>query len=139
MNAKKSTKDQIVSPFHNYKKKGYKVELVGKETWEGTEVFKVKLTKSPVMVDGKEEENVEMFFFDIENFVPLASEQIFTSGPAKGATGQTVYSDYQEVDGKYIAFSQIDKFNGQVGLEMIVKTVEFNGEVDESIFKMPED
>lgn len=137
MNTKNEAKDEMTSPFFNYKDKGYKVELVGKDTWEGTEVYKIKLTKKPVMVDGKEEENVVIYYFDTENFVPIASEAVETSGPAKGATIQSIYSDYQEVDGVYVAFSQIDKFNGQVGLEMKVETVEFNTEVDDSIFKMP--
>lgn len=138
-NTKNEAKDEISGPFYKYKEKGYKIELIGKETWEGTEVFKIKLTKKPALVDGKEEENVEFFFFDTENFVPIASEVTYLAGPAAGANGQTVYSDYQEVDGRYIAFSQIDKFNGQVGLEMLVKKVEFNTEVDESIFNMPKD
>ena len=139
-NTKNEAKDEIVSPFFNYKDKGYKIELVGKDTKEGTDVFKVKLTKKPVMADGKETENVAIYFFEAENFVPLTSEEVIASGPAKGATAETVYSDYQEVkDGLIIAFSQIQKFNGQVGLEMLVKIVEFNVEVDEAIFKMPKD
>lgn len=138
-NVKNEAKDEITSAFYNYKEKGYKVELLGKETWEGTEAFKIKLTKKPSHVDGKEVENIEIFFFDTENFVPLASEAVINSGPAKGATAQTLYSDYQEVDGVYIAFSEINKFNGQVGIEMLVKTIEFNTEVDESIFVMPKE
>lgn len=138
-NTKSSAKDNMVSPFHKYKDKGYSIELLGKDTWEGSEVFKVKLTKSPVLVDGKEEENTDMFYFDTENFVPIASESQIKSGQAKGATALSLYSDYQEVDGKYMAFNMINKFNGNVGLEMIVKSVEFNTEVDESIFNMPED
>ena len=138
-NVKSEAKDEIVSPFYNYKDKGYKIELLGKEAWEGTEAFKVKLTKKPSLVDGKEVENVEIFFFDTENFVPLASETTINSGPAKGATAQTLYSDYQEVNGVYVAFSEINKFNGQVGIEMHVKTIELNTEVDESIFEMPKE
>ncbi|WP_422104505.1 outer membrane lipoprotein-sorting protein [Winogradskyella sp.] len=138
-NTKNGAKDEIVSPFFNYSDKGYKVELLGKDTWEGSEVYKVKLTMTPVLVDGKEEENTELFYFDTENYVPIASESKVTSGPAKGATAQTLYSDYQEVDGKYLAFTMTNKFNGNVGLVMNVQSVEFNADVDENIFKMPED
>ena len=138
-NVKNEAKDEIAGPFYDYKSKGYQIELLGKETWEGTETFKVKLTKKPSIVDGAEVENVEIYFFDTENFVPLAVESVINSGPAKGATGQTLFSDYQEVDGLYMAFSQINKFNGQTGLEMHIKAVEFNPEIDESIFSMPED
>ncbi len=139
LNTKNSAQDEIVSPFFNYADKGYKVELLGKETWEGSEIYKVKITMTPVLVDGKEEENTELFYFDTENYVPIASESKVTSGPAKGATAQTLYSDYQEVDGKYISFTMTNKFNGNVGLVMNVQSVEFNIDIDESIFKMPED
>lgn len=139
LNYKNEAEDVMPDAFANYKDKGYKVELIGKETWEGTEVFKIKLIKKPVLVDGKEEENVAIFFFDTENFVPLASESLVMSGPAKGASQQTVMSDYQEVNGLYLPFTTIEKFNGQVQLEMLYKTVEFNTEIDESIFVMPKE
>ncbi|WP_299520284.1 outer membrane lipoprotein-sorting protein [Winogradskyella sp.] len=138
-NTKNGCKDQIVSPFFNYADKGYKIEFLGKDTWEGSEVYKVKITMTPDLVDGKEEENTELYYFDIDNYVPIASESKVTSGQAKGATAQTLYSDYQEVDGKYISYTQTNKFNGNVALVMNVQSVEFNAEVDESIFKMPED
>ncbi|NRA91358.1 MAG: outer membrane lipoprotein-sorting protein [Psychroserpens sp.] len=138
-NVKNGAKDEIVSPFFNYKDKGYNIELLGQDTWEGSEVFKVKITRTPVLVDGKEEENSEIYFFDTENFVPIASEEKITSGPAKGAMAQSLYSDYQEVDGKFMAFTQVSKYNGNVGLQILMKEVSFNVEVDETIFQMPEE
>ena len=138
-NYKIDAKDNIPDAFMDYKEKGYAIELLGKESWEGTECFKIKLTKTPLMVDGKKEDNVEFYFFDIENSVPIAMESAVMSGPAKGATAVSLFSDYQEVDGLYMPFTRIDKFNGQVGLEMIFKSVSFNTEVDESIFKMPKE
>ena len=138
LNYKNGAKDNIPDAFFDYKKKGYKAEFLGKDTFEGSECFKIKLTKSPDMVDGKEEENVETYYFDTENYVPIAMESVITSGQDKGATAQVLFSDYQEVNGLYMPFSVINKFNGQVGLEMVMKTLEFNPEVDDSIFKMPE-
>ncbi|RLD28936.1 MAG: outer membrane lipoprotein-sorting protein [Bacteroidetes bacterium] len=137
INYKNEAKDNLTDAFFNYKAKGYSVELLGKEEWEGTECYKIKLTKTPVLVDGKEEENIDMYFFDTENYVPIAIESVIMSGPAKGATSQTLISDYQEVNGLYVAFSRIEKFNGQVSLELVFNVVEFNVALDESIFKMP--
>ncbi|MBT8266925.1 MAG: outer membrane lipoprotein-sorting protein [Bacteroidia bacterium] len=139
LNYKNEAKDQLPSAFFNYKEKGYQIELVGKETWEGTEVYKIKLIKKPVMVDGKEEENIDMYFFDTENFVPIAMETIVKFGPAKGINATTVMSDYQEVDGLIMPFSVIEKLNGNVSLEMLYKTIEFNSKVDETIFSMPKE
>ncbi|WP_400078829.1 outer membrane lipoprotein-sorting protein [Winogradskyella sp. R77965] len=138
LNMKSESKDNV-EIFLNYKEKGYSVDLLEKTTWEGTEVNKIKLTKTPMMVDGKEEENTEIYYFDTENNVPIASEAVVKSGPAKGATAQTIMTDYQEVDGLYLAHTLIEKFNGQTQLEMVYKTVEFNTEVDDSIFKMPKE
>ena len=139
LNYKNQAKDQIPDAFFNYKDKGYLLELVGKDSWEGTEVFKIKLIKKPVLVDGVEEENVDIYFFDTENFVPIASESVVKSGPAKGATSQTIMSDYQEVDGLYLPFTVIEKFNGQTNLEMLYKNVEFNAKINDSIFVMPKE
>ncbi len=138
-NTKNQAKDYLPDAFMNYKQKGYTVELLGKETYEGTECFKIKLTKTPVLVDGKEEENSETYYFDTENFVPIAMESIVKSGPGKGATVQMVFSDYQEINGLYVPFSQIQKFNGQIGLELTTKTIEFNTEINDNIFKIPEE
>lgn len=123
-------------PFLNYKEKGFKAELLGKETVDGTETFKVKLTKKPLMVDGKEVENVVFYFFDTENFVPIMVEQEVKYGPAKGVTSQTMFSDYQEVDGLYFAFSITEKAKGTPQSQAInITKVTLNPTVDEESFK----
>jgi len=139
LNYKNSAKDNIGDAFLNYKEKGYTVELLGKGEFEGAECFKVKLTKTPELVEGKEVDNIETYYFDTESFVPLGMETVMTSGPAKGTTAQSIFSNYQEIDGLYIVHSVINKYNGQTALEVTIKTVEFNVEVDDSIFKMPKE
>jgi outer membrane lipoprotein-sorting protein len=123
-------------PFLNYKEKGFKAELLGKETVDGTETFKVKLTKKPLMVDGKEVENVIFYFFDTENFVPIMVEQEVKYGPAKGVTSQTMFSDYQEVEGLYFAFSITEKAKGTPQSQAInITKVILNPSVDDAAFK----
>jgi len=82
-------------PFLNYKERGLKAELLGKETIDGTETFKVKLTKKPIKVDGKETENIVFYYFDAENFVPLMFEAEMKSGQMKGLVSVNKLSDYQ--------------------------------------------
>ena len=53
--------------FLKYKEKGYTAELQGSETIEGTDCFKVKLTKKPIKIDGQDVENASFYFFDKEN------------------------------------------------------------------------
>jgi len=138
LNYKNEAKDQFIDPFIDYKSKGYTIELLGVDTWESTEVHKIKLIKKPVIVDGKEEENSYIYYFDVESSVPIAYETVVKSGQAKGATEQITMSDYQEVDGLFMPFTVIEKYNGQTSLEMFYKKVEFNTDIDETIFIMPE-
>ncbi|MCB0401904.1 MAG: outer membrane lipoprotein-sorting protein [Flavobacteriales bacterium] len=125
--------------FLDYTKKGYTIELMGKETVEGTECFKVKLTKKPMLADGEEVENVNFYYFDTENFIPIVVEAEIKSGQMKGSISQTVYSDYQEVNGVYFPFSidQRLKDSGQ-GQPVVIEKVEVNPEIDEAMFKFVE-
>jgi hypothetical protein len=126
------------SPFLDYKKKGFKVELLGKETVDGSETFKIKLTKKPIKVDGKETENVEFHFFDTENFVPLVSEREIKSGQGKGMVAQSKLSDYQEVNGLMFPFTLTAGAKGQPGGQTIAFTaIEINPQVDASAFAFP--
>jgi len=125
--------------FLNYKEKGYTVELLGKETVEGTETFKIKVTKEPKVVDGKEVPSVSFVYFDDENFVPIVQEEEVMSGPAKGMTSSTKFSDYTEVDGLYFPFSINAGVKGQPqGQEVVIKNVELNPEIDSAAFAFPE-
>ena len=126
-------------PFFGYKQKGYKVEFLGKETIEGTETFKIKLTKNPIKVDGQPKDNVEYYFFDVENFVPLLAEAEINQGPAKGQIGQTKLSDYQEVGNLIIPFSMTQGIKGGNSQPITITNIEINPKIDESVFTFPTD
>ena len=131
-NMKKTMKD-FPSPFLNYKEKGFTVELLGDETIEGTETFKIKLTQDPIMVDGQEEPNVSYYYFEKENFVPIVVEGEIRQGPAKGQMSKSTMSDYEEVDGLYFPFSM-----SQGGQPITIKEIVLNPEIDMALFKFPE-
>lgn len=118
-------------PFYNYKNKGYKVELLGKETKEGTECFKIKLTKTPITVAGKKEDNVIFYYFDTENYVPIMTEAEVKEGPSKGQMSTSTMGDYQEVDGMFFPFTM-----NQGGQAMTVKSIVINPTVDVKVFEM---
>ncbi len=125
--------------FLNYKDKGYTVELIGKETIDGTETFKIKLIKEPVTVDGVEKDDISFYYFDTENFVPLAVESEIMSGQGKGQTSKTTMSDYQEANGLYFAFSTTQYINGNPLWTMNMDNVELNPAVEEGAFAFPEE
>ncbi|MFY7669814.1 outer membrane lipoprotein-sorting protein [Tenacibaculum sp. MEBiC06402] len=128
----KNELEQFPDPFLNYKEKGYTVELIGKETIDGTETFKIKLTKKPVLVNGELVPNITHYYFDTENFVPIVTESQVNQGPMKGQTVKSTLSDYQEVDGIYFPFSIGSQFQ-----TMEFKEIKLNPEVDATSFALP--
>ncbi|MDY8138320.1 outer membrane lipoprotein-sorting protein [Aquimarina sp. 2201CG5-10] len=131
-NMKKQTKD-FPDPFLNYKEKGYAVELIGKETIDGTETFKVKLTKDPITIDGQSQPNITHYYFDTENFVPIIMESQINEGPMKGQTIKSSISDYQEVNGVYFPFTIGNDFQ-----TMNFTEIKIDPEVDNTKFAFPE-
>ncbi len=129
---------EFPDPFLNYKALGYKVELVGKETVDGNETFKIKLTKKPIKVDGVPTDNITFYYFDAQDFVPLLIETEIKSGPAKGQISQIKYNDYQEVNGIVFPFSMSQGVKGGPAGSLIVSAYELNPKVDNAAFKYPE-
>lgn len=133
----KRTFAEFPDPFLNYKEKGFSVELMGTETVDGTETFKIKLVKTPVLVDGKEEENVSYYYFDKDNFVPIMVENTAKAGPMKGTTTMSYLSDYQEMNGLVFPLTTDVKFNGQSFQTVTLQKIEINPTVEDSVFSMP--
>ena len=133
------TKAQMDFPdvFYDYAEKGYSISLEGEETIEGTECFKIKLTKKPVMVEGKEEENFSYHFFDKETFVPIMQQDFGKVGPMKGMTTETYLSDYDEVGGVYFPHTIVTKIGGQTAADISVSKIEVNSDVEDAMFSFP--
>ncbi|MFD2165608.1 hypothetical protein ACFSJY_04965 [Thalassotalea euphylliae] len=122
----------------DYKAKGYTAELVGTETVEGADAYKIKLTQEPIKLEGKEVPNVSYHYFDADSMVLVMTETELHSGPMKGATQIMKFSDYQEVDSLYFPFAIMSEIKGQPGGSPItIKSVELNPSVDNAVFDFP--
>ena len=114
----------------NWKDKGYEVELLGEEPVEGTEAYKVKVTKP----NG----DTSIFYLDAEYYLEIKSEGKRT------VRGQEVeyeasMGDYKEVDGLMIPHSISSKAKGMPeGQTITIDKVELDVPIDDSIFAMPE-
>ena len=135
-NARRSAKE-FPNALVNYKDHGYKATLLGSEKVDGAECHKIKLEKKTALVDGKEVPNVEYFYIDKENNVPVMTETEINSGEMKGKIAQTKYSDYQEVSGVLIAFSNTSGIKDGQSQAMQFDKVEVNPQVDDSKFTLP--
>ena len=134
----KRSKGDFPDPFLDYKDKGYKAELLGKEAREGTECCKIKLTKTPKLVVGVEKDDIAFYYFDAENFVPLVVEQEIQSGQFKGQISRSTFSDYQEVDGMYFPFSISEGIKDMGSQAIVIDSIVLNPQVDENVFKFPD-
>jgi len=124
-------------PLLNYKEKGYQLELLGKEEKDGAETYKLKLTREPKTIDGKQVDDISFYFFDVDALIPLITESEVKSGPAKGKMGQSKLGDYQEVNGLYFPFSLTQGVKDGGGVAMIISKIELNPTIDDAEFNMP--
>jgi outer membrane lipoprotein-sorting protein len=115
-----------------YEEDGYEVELVGLETTEGTEAYKLKVTKK--------EKDVEYWYLDAEYFIPIMTE-VHRSFQGNETVVQVIISDYEEVDGLMMAHSfQTRREGGRGGpggQAVTMERIELNVEIDDSVFAMP--
>ncbi len=134
----KRSMGEYPSSLLDYEERGFTVELMEDETVDGVDCYKLKVTKKPALMDGKEMENIEYFFMDKESFVPVQTTSTMFSGPGKGSVVITTYSDYQEVDGMYFPFSLSFKGEGDAeGQAIEFDTVELNPTLEEGFFAFP--
>lgn len=124
----KDNADMMSDPLVDYKKKGFKLDLEGKEDMEGTPVFKLKLTKK----DGK----VTYFFIDAENYIELKAQATRTVNEQE-MTMETFFGDFKEVGGVMIPHSMTIKMNGADSGNITIESVELNVPLDDDFFKMP--
>lgn len=118
----------IDGPLLDWKEKGHKIELVGKEQVEGTDAYRIKLTKK----DG----SVSDIWFDADSYLEIKSVSRRT---VRGTVQEVeaVTGDYKEVGGMMMPHSVQFGEKGQPKLSMTVEKIEINPAVEEARFKMP--
>jgi len=113
----------------DYKNKDHRAELIGHDSVEGTDCYKIKLT----MANG----DARYYYIDADSFLDLKVE---TERNIRGTVqyGETLLGDYEEVNGVYYPFA-VD--SGQKGsplhTRLTVEKVEINVPLDGALFAMP--
>lgn len=116
-------------PLVNYKQKGNKVEFVGMDTFEGTDTFKLKVTKP----NG----DIYFYYLDTDFYVPIKYD---TKRLVRGAEREyeTALGDYKEVNGWFLPFSvEVNAKGSQDKQKLIYQKIEANVSIDDSRFGMP--
>ena len=116
-------------PLVNYQQKGNKVEFVGSEPVEGTDAFKLKVTRK----NG----DVSYYYMDTDYYVPIKIE---TKRTVRGAEREfeTSLGDYKEVAGVYLPHSIESGVKGSPNkTQLTFEKIEANVAIDDSRFKQP--
>jgi hypothetical protein len=121
--------DFFEGDLFDYQKKGHTVELLGKEPIEGTEAWKLKVTKK----DG----NVSTMYLDAEAYLEIKSESRRKVRDQEVDIESTA-GDYKEVGGLIFAHSYEQKQKGAPqGQVITLEKIELDPEVPASDFAMP--
>ncbi len=116
-------------PLVNYRQKGNKVEFAGLDTFEGTDTFKLKVTRP----NG----DTYVYYLDTDYYVPI---KIDTRRIVRGAEREyeTVLGDYKEVAGWYLPYSvEIGVKGSQDKAKTVYEKIEANVSIDDRRFSMP--
>ena len=116
-------------PMVNAKDKGNTVELLGKEDLEGSPVYKLKLTR--------ENGDVDLVYLDAEHFLELKTTIKRTRQGAEVEV-DNFSSDYKAVNGLMLAHSSENKMGGQTLMQYNIDSIQFNIDMPDSLFIMPE-
>jgi outer membrane lipoprotein-sorting protein len=114
--------------LYNWKEKGHKVEWLGKQDMEGSNAYVIKVTRA--------DENIETYYIDDENFVPIKIKSI-TKIQGNETESEAIPSNYKEVNGAMMPFSIENKYKGQTVSHVVIDKYEINGEVEDSLFVKP--
>lgn len=113
----------------DYKSKGHKAELLGHDSVEGTDCYKVRL----VLKDG----TIRYFYLDTDSFLELKVE---TQRTIRGTVQETemYFGDYEEVNGMYFSFAFEGGEKGDPNrAKFTIDKVEINVPLDDARFSMP--
>lgn len=121
----------------NYKANGYVAEYIGEETFDGTNTYKLKITKEQITVDGAKIDDVEFYYFEVDSGAMIGMHKEMLSGPMKGMISETTFSDYQEVEGLYMPFTMTSGVKDGEGQAITMESIELNPEVDKSLLMFP--
>jgi len=116
-------------PLVDYKRKGYQVELTGMDKFEGTDAYKVRVTKPSG--------DTYTYYLDTDYYMPI---KIDVKRIVRGEERfyEAALGDYKLVNGWYLPYSVETNVKGQQDKsKYIYDKIEANVTIDDSRFAMP--
>jgi outer membrane lipoprotein-sorting protein len=119
----------FTGPLVDYQAKGYKLDYLGTEDVDGTDAYKLRVTRP----NG----DITYVFLDPDYFLEIrtVNRRIQHGVPRETVTD---FGDYEKVDGVYLAFSQSSGPNGSSDRQKVqFDKAEANTALDSSVFRFP--
>jgi outer membrane lipoprotein-sorting protein len=115
-------------PLIDYKKRGFTIELVGKETLKDRPVYHLKITSKTGQI--------QHYYLDADSGLEVKTSQTMAQ---EGRTMEisSEMSNYQKVNGFAVPFSLQQSMNGNIAAQITLEKIEFNVPMDQSLFTMP--
>lgn len=119
---------RIDSDLVNWKEKGFDLELIGRESHNGSDFFIIRLIQ--------QDNSVYHFYIDAESY--LTSRMVaFSDYNGEILRGETVLSDYRKIDGISVPFRTEVIYDGDLLMTTIVDKVEFDPVIENNYFSRP--
>jgi hypothetical protein len=114
----------------DYKNKGLKVALEGKDKVDGREAYKIKVT----MKDSTE----NIYFIDASTYVDIKMNSKTKPNGGKPTTAEVFFKDYKKINNIMIPHLIEVKNNGKTEARLIYDKIRINEKIDNSLFQMPQ-
>ncbi len=115
----------IDSDLVNWRDKGHSLELVEPETTDHGSYYVLKLTRK--------EGNIYRYYIDSGTLL-IHRMVILTDMGGDMIEGETIMTDYREIDGIVVPFWVEMKFGGRTLMTNIIEEIEFNVQIEDSTF-----
>lgn len=116
-------------PLVDYQKKGHQVEYLGKDDFEGSPTYKLKVAQKTG--------EIEYYYLDVDSYLPIAikGKREFMGSPIEY---EMTLGDYKAVDGMLLPHSMVYKSGPAGGGTVVIEKIETNPDLADSRFTMPE-
>jgi outer membrane lipoprotein-sorting protein len=118
----------IEGPLVDYKAKGSRVELIGKDTVADKPAYKIKVTTK--------DNDVMTVYLDAKSFLEVKLDTTRKNEGGEVAV-ETYFANYQPTGGVLFPRAIENWIKGKASSTMAIDKIELNVPIDDSIFKMP--
>ncbi len=118
-----------IHPLFDYKSKGIKLRLIGKDTTQGRLCYVIR----EILPDSSKTD----MYVDTVSFLQLLQKTIVRMPESKDLLLETYFKDYRNVNGLMIPYIMEKTNNGVLQTKMIIEKAEVNIPIDDSVFNPP--